>query len=79
MQYSTTPDHPIESWTDEELLDQYRYIRAELAEDRQVNKDSENNPAEVLADEIRRRRLPLPTGSSSQSPGRAGEDAGDDK
>jgi hypothetical protein len=76
MRYQTGPDHPIESWTDEELLDQYRYIRAELAEDRQVNKDSENNPAEVLADEIRRRRLPLPTHSSAASPGREDEDAG---
>ena len=76
MQSQTAPDHPIESWTDEELLSQYRYIRAELAEERQVNKDSENNPAEVLAEEIRRRGLPLPTDSSAGSPGREDENAG---
>lgn len=67
------PDHPIDSWTDEELLDQYRYIRAELAEDKEVNTDSENNPAEVLAEEIRRRGLRLPGDSSAASPGREGE------
>ena len=76
MRSPNAPDHPIESWTDEELLDQYRYIRAELADDRQVNKDGENNPADVMADEIRRRRLPLPTDSSAASPGREGEDPG---
>jgi hypothetical protein len=77
MRSQTAPDHPLETWTDEELLDQYRYIRAELAEDRQVNKVSDNNPAEVLADEIRRRGLQLPTHSSVASPGReAEEDAG---
>jgi len=67
---------PIESWTDEELLDQYRYIRAELAEDRQVNKAGKNNPIEVLADEIRRRGLQLPIHFSAASPGREAKDNG---
>ena len=42
----------MESWSDDELLDQYRYIRAELAQERPVSKESVDNPAEVLADEI---------------------------
>ena len=74
MQSQTPPDHPIESWTDEELLDQYRYITAELSQERQVAKESDNNPAEVLADEIRRRGLSLPVDSSAASPGREAED-----
>ena len=64
----------MESWSDDELLDQYRYIRAELAQERPVSKESANNPAEVLADEIRRRGLPLPTDSSAASPGREAMD-----
>ena len=74
MQSQNPPDHPMESWTDEELLDQYSYIRAELAQERPVSKESDNNPAEVLADEIRRRGLPLLTDSSAASPGREAQD-----
>ena len=74
MPSQSPPDHPIESWTDEELLEQFRYIRAELAQERQVSKESDNNPAEVLADEIRRRGLSLPTDSSAASPGREAKD-----
>ena len=74
MHSQTPPDHPIESWTDDEVLEQYRYIRAELAQERAVSKEGENNPAEVLADEIRRRGLALPTDSSAASPGREAED-----
>ena len=72
MQPRTSPDHPIESWTNEELLEQYRYIRAELAQERPVNTDGDNNPEEILADEIRRRGLPLPAEASTTSPGRQG-------
>lgn len=68
------PDHPIESWTDEELLAQYRYIAAELAEERSFNKQGDNRPGDVLAEEIRRRGLTVPQEASAASPGRESEE-----
>ena len=68
------PDHPIESWTDEELLAQYRYVEAELAEERPFNKQGDNRPSDVLVEEIRRRGLPVPREASAASPGRESEE-----
>ena len=68
------PDHPIEEWTDEELLEQYRYVEAELAQERDFNKEGDNRPGDVLVDEIRRRGLPIPKEASPASPGRESED-----
>jgi hypothetical protein len=71
MQSTSPPDHPIEDWTDEELLDQYRYVKAELSQERPFNKVGDNRPTDVLVAEIERRGLTLPGGSSAASPGRA--------
>lgn len=59
---------PIEEWTDQELLDQYRYVKAEFAQEPEPNRD--NRPRDVLEEEIRRRGLSVPTGASAESPGR---------
>jgi len=48
---------PIEEWTDEELLEQYRYIKAELADTEPGYRDSGEAPAAVIEDEIQRRGL----------------------
>lgn len=63
-------DHPIEEWSDQELLDQYRYIAAELSQETRENRDRDNAPADVLVEEIRRRGLDVPTEPSLTIPGR---------
>lgn len=65
---------PLEEWTDAELLAQYRYVQAELADERPFNREGDNRPGDVLAEEIQRRGLPLPKGASAGSPGRDDED-----
>ena len=65
---------PIEEWTDAELLEQYRYVEAELADERPFNRDGDNRPGDVLAEEIQRRGLTLPREPSAASPGREEED-----
>ena len=67
-------DHPIEDWTDDELLAQYRYIEAELAQEQQFNKEGDNRPSDVLIEEIRRRGLSVPRDASAASPGRESEE-----
>ena len=47
--------HPVEEWTDEELIDQYRYLEAET-EDMPVS-EGDDEPIERLLAEIRRRGL----------------------
>jgi hypothetical protein len=68
------PEHtdarPIEDWSDEELLDQHRFIKAELAEETNFKKSGDNRPLDVIEDEIRRRGLKAPDGPSLQTPGR---------
>ena len=63
-------DHPIEEWSDQELLDQYRYIAAELSQDLAVNREADNSPIDVITEEIQRRGLEIPAGSSLTTPGR---------
>jgi hypothetical protein len=60
-------DHPIEDWSDQELIDQYRYIAAELSQEARQSRDDVK--ARILT-EIRRRGLEVPTDSSLTTPGR---------
>ncbi len=48
---------PIEEWSDEELLAEFRYIKAELSDDDSEYRDRESAPAAVIEDEIERRGL----------------------
>jgi hypothetical protein len=68
---SGTPDHPIEEWTDEELLDQLVFVRGELADREPVmNADAETSPVAAIEEEIERRGLTVPPGSDPRMPGR---------
>jgi len=50
-------DHyPIAEWTDDEIIDQYRYVKAEFGGDESDYLDSDENVA-VLLEEIIRRGL----------------------
>ena len=50
-------DHyPIAEWTDNEIIDQYRYVKAEFGGDESDYLDSDENVA-VLLEEIIRRGL----------------------
>jgi hypothetical protein len=51
-----TTNAPIEDWTDSELLDQYRFLLAELDD----VETGEEGPLEVMRAEIRRRGLKVP-------------------
>lgn len=50
---------PIEEWTDEELLEQYRFVNTELADPEAGNGEGDNEPKDVILDEIRRRGLAI--------------------
>jgi len=52
---SWPPDdqYPIEEWTDDELIDQYRYVKAEFANDTDYL-DSDEHFGALLAEIIRR-------------------------
>ena len=56
---SWPPDdsHPIEEWADHELIDQYRYIKAELAAEDPDSLESDDSALAALISEIIRRRL----------------------
>ena len=49
--------HPIEEWTDHELIDQYRYIKAELAAEEREYLESDDSALAALISEITRRGL----------------------
>ncbi len=51
-----SPGHPIEEWSDEELLAQYRYLLAEMADVPDEDSDDES-PVEIARQEIMRRGL----------------------
>jgi hypothetical protein len=55
---------PIEEWSEQELLDHYRYTVTELAGE--SGSEDANRPIDVLVAEIRRRGLPIP-GSPAES------------
>jgi hypothetical protein len=61
---------PVEEWSDQELLDQYRFIAAEFSQEPRETRERDNSPAQVLIDEIRRRGLEVPAEASLASPGR---------
>jgi hypothetical protein len=46
--------HPIEEWTDHELIDQYRYVQGELNDEDPKNDDGS---LDALVEEIARRGL----------------------
>ena len=48
---------PIEEWSDEELVEEFRYVKAELADEDPKYRDSDGAPADVIEDEIKRRGL----------------------
>ena len=56
---SWPPDetHPIEKWTDHELVDQYRFLTAELAADDSQYLKSDDSPLAAIEEELRRRGL----------------------
>ena len=67
----------IEEWSDEELLEEFRYIKAEFADEDPGYRDSDDAPAAVIEDEIKRRGLEpdredvIP---NAESPGREDEE-----
>lgn len=61
---------PIEEWTDNELLDQHRFIKAELGEESTFKATGDNRPLDVIEEEIRRRGLLVPDAASLDTPGR---------
>ena len=61
---------PIEEWTDDELLAQHRFIKAELTEESSFKKSGDNRPLDVIEEEIRRRGLRVPDDASLDTPGR---------
>ncbi|MCA1735345.1 MAG: hypothetical protein LC739_04310 [Actinobacteria bacterium] len=61
---------PIEEWSNSELLDQHRFIAAELAQETEFKKSGDNRPLDVIEEEIRRRGLAIPQGRSLDTPGR---------
>jgi hypothetical protein len=70
---------PIEEWSDEELVAEYRYIKGELADEDPGYRDSEDAPADIIEEEIQRRGLSpdredvIP---DAASPGREAESSG---
>jgi hypothetical protein len=60
-------DHPIEEWSDQELIDQYRYVAAEFSQDSSENRHDVK--AQIL-EEIQKRGLEVPVDSSLDTPGR---------
>ncbi|MGH8873475.1 MAG: hypothetical protein ACRDWS_16055 [Acidimicrobiia bacterium] len=48
---------PIEEWSDEEVVDEYRYIKGELADEDPEYRDAEDAPADIIEEEMKRRRL----------------------
>lgn len=49
--------HPIELWSDHELVDQYRYLLAELDDEDAGYIRSADSPIDVVAKEMKRRGL----------------------
>jgi hypothetical protein len=74
---SWPPDdnHPIEKWTDHELIDQYRYISAELADDDSEYVKSDDGPIAAIEEEINRRGLDVLADEIQPDPSSAGREA----
>jgi hypothetical protein len=58
-QRPTGPDRgrPVEDWTDEEVIAEYRHIKGELADEDPDHRHEEDAPAEIIEAEMRRRSL----------------------
>ena len=74
---SWPPDdrHPIEEWTDHELIDQYRYIKAELAAEEREYLESDDSALAALISEITRRGLDDLAEAVEGDPASAGREA----
>jgi hypothetical protein len=48
---------PIEEWSDEELIAEYRHIKGELADEDPRYRDDDDAPGEVVEQEMDRRAL----------------------
>lgn len=46
--------YPVGAWTDEELIDQYRYVKAEFAGEDSDYLDTDENVADLIQEIIRR-------------------------
>ena len=66
--------HPIEDWSDHELIDQYRYVKGELDEE---DSESEAGPLDALVEEIARRGLTVLADDVEGDPGSAGRETDD--
>ena len=64
-------DHPIEKWSDHELLDQYRYVQGELSDE---EPETENGPLNALVEEIGRRGLSFLADEIEPDPSSAGRE-----
>jgi hypothetical protein len=65
--------YPIAEWTDDELIDHYRYVKAEFGGDESDYLDSDENVA-VLLQEIIRRGLDDLAEAVEDEPAAAGSD-----
>ena len=74
---SWPPDdrHPIEEWTDHELIDQYRYVKAELAAEDRDHLESDDSALASLISEIIRRGLDDLAEAVEDNPAGAGREA----
>ncbi|HEU4917627.1 MAG TPA: hypothetical protein VFV13_13795 [Acidimicrobiia bacterium] len=48
---------PIEEWTDDEVVAEYRHIKGELADEDPDHRHEEDAPAEIIEAEMKRRAL----------------------
>ena len=67
--------HPIEGWTDHELIDQYRYLSAELAATDPEYLNSDQSPITAIEEEIKRRGLDVLADDVQPDPASAGREA----
>ena len=63
--------HPIEEWSDHELIDQYRYVKGELADE---EPETQGGPLDALVEEIARRGLTVLADDLEGDPGSAGRE-----
>ena len=73
---SWPPDesHPIERWTDHELVDQYRFLTAELADDDPQYLKSDDSPLAAVEEELKRRGLDVVADDVEPDPASAGRE-----
>lgn len=67
-------DHPLEEWSDHELIDQYRYVKGELADEDPGYRKSDESPLAALVEEIARRGLEVLADDVEADPASAGRE-----